>query len=704
MRAYYLTGFGLVAIAAAALTWTGLNREDALSPIFPIFIVIVGAVAVFGRLQRHLTPVQRTIAALVITLLFGINYRFLNPISIRMVGSLIGNSRWLIITQFCCALMVMQLFFTLHRSQTVNIGLLGLTAVLTAGMSLSESRAYVFYGMFGISYMGGCFFLCVLSHRNERPVGKAVRRVRWVLIAMTVFFILISGYVGGGVWYRHSSALDEWLLQVRASRLLSRFLNPKRQNKEVGFTDEVRLDSMTKMRKGDNRDAIALRVFADQQPGYLRANVLDHYENNRWDNSLSGGEELFPLETVPPDFILPGKDKVYLLTFLVTSASVLDIWPDPDLGADIFSTLDAVALEVRLDQTNDGGVYLNLFNEPKVAGLRGSVNYLLARSRLQEAMPQSIPQTLSEVVDEACLQLPQDISPQVKDLATKVFANCNTTASRHNAVVDYFHQNYTYNLGIQVPDERDPLDYFLLEKPAAHCEYFASGAVILLRLAGVPARMATGFVVAEKHPILDCWIARNAHAHAWVEAWDADKSCWVTLEPTPPGGQPDTAPRNRMDGYWDALMFRLQQLRVALYRDGIKGVLWWLMRLIAAMVVWLVTSMPGWIIIAVILMFCWRRYRRRLREAQAQSVTWQVQQLRRLLFRMDRRLKKHQLSRRPSETLHTFAQRLLATPNRLKYPQTIAQWYRHWTQLRYKPNPSSADIDELRQCLKLSKN
>ena len=107
-------------------------------------------------------------------------------------------------------------------------------------------------------------------------------------------------------------------------------------------------------------------------------------------------------------------------------------------------------------------------------------------------------------------------------LPTRIFRNCKTTAEKIEAVTQYFHTNYTYSLGLAVPADQDPLTYFLEEASTGYCEYFASGAAVLLRLADVPTRYVTGFLVTERDEDGKSWVARNMDAHAWVEAWDRE--------------------------------------------------------------------------------------------------------------------------------------------------------------------------------------
>ncbi len=82
------------------------------------------------------------------------------------------------------------------------------------------------------------------------------------------------------------------------------------------------------------------------------------------------------------------------------------------------------------------------------------------------------------------------------------------------------------------PAGRTPLDYFLTTSHEGYCQHFAGAMALLLRMGGVPARVATGFSPGGYSSRKNAWIVRDTDAHAWVEAW-FDRFGWVTLDPTP---------------------------------------------------------------------------------------------------------------------------------------------------------------------------
>lgn len=74
-----------------------------------------------------------------------------------------------------------------------------------------------------------------------------------------------------------------------------------------------------------------------------------------------------------------------------------------------------------------------------------------------------------------------------------------------------------------------PLAAFLLEHRRGHCEYFATATTLLLRAAGIPARYAVGYAVAE--PSGAEYVVRDRHAHAWSLASLAGR--WQVVDNTP---------------------------------------------------------------------------------------------------------------------------------------------------------------------------
>ena len=134
------------------------------------------------------------------------------------------------------------------------------------------------------------------------------------------------------------------------------------------------------------------------------------------------------------------------------------------------------------------------------------------------------------------LALPPEIRPGVLTQALEIGAGLTGPQAKIAAVVAFLHRNNRYSLTV-APGPGEPVSDFILAHKAAHCEYFASAAVILLRALGVPTRYVSGYFAYE--PDGQGWtLVRQRDAHAWAESWVAGQG-WVTVDATPSDGLPN---------------------------------------------------------------------------------------------------------------------------------------------------------------------
>jgi transglutaminase-like putative cysteine protease len=181
------------------------------------------------------------------------------------------------------------------------------------------------------------------------------------------------------------------------------------------------------------------------------------------------------------------------------------------------------------------------------------------------------------------LTLPREMDPKVRDLARQVGGGAFTPEARSEAIIAYLPAHHGYSLSYR-PGSGDPVSRFLLSTSAAHCEYFASAAVLLLRCLGVPARYVIGYYAHERDADGRI-VVRQRDAHAWAEAW-IDGKGWITLDATPADGRPD---RDGSVPWWTRISERigdsLAELRGRLGRLGVP-VLLTLAALVGLVIVW----------------------------------------------------------------------------------------------------------------------
>jgi hypothetical protein len=78
---------------------------------------------------------------------------------------------------------------------------------------------------------------------------------------------------------------------------------------------------------------------------------------------------------------------------------------------------------------------------------------------------------------------------------------------------------------------RDSVDEFLFGSKQGFCEHYASSFVFLMRAAGVPARVVTGYQGGDINPVDGYMSVRQSDAHAWAEVWLKGRG-WVRFDPT----------------------------------------------------------------------------------------------------------------------------------------------------------------------------
>jgi protein-glutamine gamma-glutamyltransferase len=91
-------------------------------------------------------------------------------------------------------------------------------------------------------------------------------------------------------------------------------------------------------------------------------------------------------------------------------------------------------------------------------------------------------------------------------------------------------QGFRYSLS---PGEyrKNDLEEFLFHRRLGFCEHYAASFATLMQLAGIPARVVTGYLGGEYNEIGHFFLVRQADAHAWCEVWFPD-SGWQRIDPT----------------------------------------------------------------------------------------------------------------------------------------------------------------------------
>ena len=122
---------------------------------------------------------------------------------------------------------------------------------------------------------------------------------------------------------------------------------------------------------------------------------------------------------------------------------------------------------------------------------------------------------------------------------TRAKAVAGETSSPYAAVVAleaWFRSTGGFTYSEQPPQTPGlpPLMSFIVDTKTGYCQHFAGGMALMLRLLGIPARVAAGFVSG--HYRRGVWTVTDHDAHAWVEVWFKGYG-WLPFDPTPGRGR-----------------------------------------------------------------------------------------------------------------------------------------------------------------------
>lgn len=345
-------------------------------------------------------------------------------------------------------------------------------------------------------------------------------------------------------------------------------------NDSVGFSDTVELGGFG-MIKTDASVVMHINPLdgagdPDAPPSrltwHLRGSAFDSYRNGRWTRSRDAMPGQMQLDLgyymVYQDGQPPGETFAAPLRYGGALGRTIDLRPLPgfadstksvralvtmeDIGTDLLFGAGrpvAFALTPRgpLEERNRLGIDVN--NQVRVLDRQpGPIQYEFVsrvgvpeRAELVALGDPAVPPELGVYVERA------ELSDEFHALALDITAGAETRIEKVEAVMAYLLERYSYTLDQPLSErvragELDPIEGFLFDTQAGHCEYFATAMALLLREVDVPTRNVNGFYGAHYNDIGGFYAVRQADAHSWVEVYFEELG-WLTFDPTPPAGR-----------------------------------------------------------------------------------------------------------------------------------------------------------------------
>lgn len=475
------------------------------------------------------------------------------------------------------------------------------------------------------------FVACLLleMRRAIESRGAAPRLRRGMVLAIA------AAMVAGGAFALQRYGIESLpLLSNWATRKL---LAGQRGGVEAGYSRTASLGSVPEMWDDERNDEVMLRCWSDRHYLHLRASAYQRYDRGTWlmmpenhkltNTTTSGGRRVFVFDSTPNEKIA---GTVYL---------------DSSLGDSYFMPMGV----------NRVGTFANTVLASEAWGARSPGRGSAAGYDFYEpagAMPKPT---------EDDLFVPESLRADLIRIGKSVLRQ-GDTPDQHAAMIEsYFQTHFEYKLGIEIRPGVDPVIQFLDTDKAGHCEYFASAAVMLLRIARVPARYVTGFACQEQGLGDRYWIARRKDAHAWVEYYTPEKG-WRTLDPTPPNGRPQPRTASSGDRWKDMLRSLLARVTNVVAYGGLFAIISILWEALSSFV--LAVPIFVWVIIGLIAT-AWV-YRapllRMLTGKRASPASARAREYQLKLARAESLVARHGLSRSPGTPVGQFLAAVRAAP------------------------------------------
>jgi transglutaminase-like putative cysteine protease len=378
------------------------------------------------------------------------------------------------------------------------------------------------------------------------PMARQLNRA----LGLTSVLVAVSALLIGGVFF--------FLIpRFTAGYLSALNLQP---NLMTGFGNDITIGEIGKIQQSS---AVVMRIHVEGDPGraedvHWRGIILTNFDGKRWFTPAhdeivispdAGGEYRFAPSALPNGDFYPLR---YTVMMEPVATDAVFVAPRPEMLRGRFANeSERVGVPrshtyLLLDKT--GSLSNPFHNDIKVRYEGLSLLPTIPPAQLRKAST-----IYPDQIQSLYLQVPQ-LDPRIKQLAEKIVEKSHNEYDSAANIELYLKTHYAYTLDLTGRKTDDPLAYFLFERRAGHCEYFAAAMTVMLRDLGIPARYVGGFLPGEFNDLGGDYIVRASDAHAWVEAYFPGYG-WITFDPTPPGSGKRKGLLARLGLYWDWFQF-----------------------------------------------------------------------------------------------------------------------------------------------------
>ena len=218
-----------------------------------------------------------------------------------------------------------------------------------------------------------------------------------------------------------------------------------------------------------------------------------------------------------------------------------DLPPDQRRPRPVQTDGHPLLYQVILEPTQQHWLYSLRYASSPSPGVLASADYVLfspaeledERLYKVQTWPGAILEpTLSDWRRELELSLPSTENPRTLALARQLRAEAEDPQAYVDMVLARFtREPFTYSLNPRLLPAENATDAFMFETLTGFCEHYAAAFVLMMRAAGVPARVVAGYQGGEVNPVNRTVLVHQFDAHAWAEVWLEGRG-WVRVDPT----------------------------------------------------------------------------------------------------------------------------------------------------------------------------
>ena len=480
--------------------WRRLPREARDT----LFLLAVIAWTVLPHVS-HL-PVWTTVLAAVVLAWRG---------RLALVGGALP-SRWMLLAVL--ALAIGLTFWSYHSLLGKEPGVT--LAVALMALKTLELRAR--RDAFVVFFLGFFIILTHFLYSQSMPVAAAMLISVWGLLTGLVLAHMPVGQPSlrqaGGLAARTAlyGAPVMALLFMLFPRIGPLWGVPQDGVSTTGLSNSLKMGSMAEVARDE---AVAMRVRFEGRPPsppemYFRGPVLTRFDGLEW-RPLGLPFAPANIPARPPELKTQGEAVRYEVTLEPMRVASLPL---------LEATTAVASIEgFRISQRED----------LQWLGERPVFERLRVKAEAHPRFQLGASRRTGEIQES--MELPPGFNPRT--LAwTRAFRNepalrgVDATGFAQAVLAHIRNGGYDYTLS---PGEYGPnaVDEFWLDRKTGFCEHFASAFVVIMRDAGFPARIVTGFQGTDQEPVDGYYIVRQSSAHAWAEYWQTGVG-WIRADPT----------------------------------------------------------------------------------------------------------------------------------------------------------------------------